>query len=93
MLGPVSLGLLVAFGAPIYSRPLVIGDAVYLAAMSGKLYAVERDTGKLRWKMQPVANSELNSDVFADGTRLFVSTRRDEGKGEGAVVAIELPKK
>ena len=79
------------FGAPIYSRPLLIGDTVYLAAMSGKVYAVNRKTGAHRWKIAPVADSEPNSDLFTDGKRLFVSTRRDGEKGNGAVVAIELP--
>lgn len=79
------------YGAPIYSRPLLLGDAVYLAAMDGKLYAVDRETGAHRWKMTPVKDSEPNSDLFTDGWRLFLSTRRDGDKGQGAVVAIDLP--
>lgn len=78
-------------GAPLYSRPLLLGDAVYLAAMSGKLYAVDRKTGAQRWKMTPVKDSEPNSDLFTDGERLFLSTRRDGDKGRGAIVAIDLP--
>jgi len=79
-------------GAPIYSRPLLLGDTTYLAAMNGKLYAVDRKTGAHRWKTTPVADSEPNSDLFTDGQRLFLSTRRDGDKGQGAVVAITLPK-
>ena len=80
------------YGAPIYSRPLLLDDVVYLAAMRGKLYAVDRKTGAERWKMTPVEDSEPNSDLFTDGQRLFLSTRRDGDKGQGAVVAIDLPK-
>ena len=79
------------FGAPIYSRPLLLGDTVYLAAMRGKLYAVDRRTGAERWKMTPMKDSEPNSDLFTDGKRLFLSVRRDGKKGVGAVVAIDLP--
>lgn len=75
-------------GAPIYSRPLVIDDTVYLAAMPGKVYAVDCKTGKMQWKFQPLANSELNSDLILDGGRLFVTTRKDGGLGESAVLAI-----
>ncbi|MGK0352126.1 MAG: outer membrane protein assembly factor BamB [Planctomycetota bacterium] len=75
-------------GSPIYSRPLVIDDTVYLAAMAGKVYAVDCKTGKLQWKFEPLANSELNSDLILDGGRLFVTTRKNGKLGESAVLAI-----
>lgn len=76
-------------GAPIYSCPLVIGENVYVAAMSGKVYALQRKTGKLLWSLRPVANSQLNSDLVTDGGRLFVTTRKDGDAGQSAVLAIE----
>jgi outer membrane protein assembly factor BamB len=76
-------------GAPIYSCPLVIGQTVYLAAMSGKVYALARKTGKLLWSVRPLANSQLNSDLVTDGKRLFVTTRKDGEVGQSAVLAIE----
>ncbi len=76
-------------GAPIYSCPLVIGEIVYVAAMSGKVYALQRKTGKLLWSLRPVADSQLNSDLVTDGGRLFVTTRKDGDVGQSAVLAIE----
>jgi len=77
-------------GAPIYSRPLVMGDTVYLAAMSGKIYAVHRDTGELTWKFCPLPKSEPNSDLAAANGLLFVTTRKSGDEGESAVVAITV---
>ena len=76
-------------GAPIYSCPLVIGEKVYLAVMRGKIYALERKTGKLLWSLRPLAKSELNSDLVTDGGRLFVTTRKNRDAGQSAVLAIE----
>ncbi|MCA8964337.1 MAG: PQQ-binding-like beta-propeller repeat protein [Planctomycetes bacterium] len=78
------------FGAPIYSRPLVLGDKVYLAAMSGKLYVVDRRSGELVAKMTPVPDSEPNSDLAEMGGLLFLTTRKDGEKGESAVVGIAV---
>lgn len=78
-------------GAPIYSRPLVMGDAVYLAAMRGKIYAVDRDTGELIWKFCPLPESEPNSDLVTDGGLLFVTTRKSgDDAGQSAVLAITV---
>ncbi|MCB9919080.1 MAG: PQQ-binding-like beta-propeller repeat protein [Planctomycetes bacterium] len=77
-------------GSPIYAAPAVVGDTVYFATLRpGKLYAVDRECGELRWKLEPLADSEINSDVVTDGTLLLVTTRRaSEDKGKSAVVAI-----
>lgn len=76
-------------GAPMYSCPLVMGDVVYVAAMRGVIYALQRKTGKLLWSLRPLANSELNSDLATDGERLFVTTRKNGDAGQSAVLAIE----
>lgn len=76
------------FGAPIYSRPVVLGDKVYLAAMRGKLYVVDRRSGALLAKMTPVEDSEPDSDLATMAGLLFLTTRKDGEKGESAVVAI-----
>ena len=75
-------------GGPIYSRPLVIGDTVYLASLRGKIYSVDRKTGTLQWKFQPLAKSEINSDLVLEGDRMFLTTRKDGKSGESAVVAV-----
>ena len=75
-------------GAPIYSRPLVRGDTVYLAAMRGVVYAVGRSTGELLWQLTPLPNSEPNSDLVEAGGLLFLTTRRSARGGESAVLAI-----
>ena len=67
------------------------GGTVYLAAMKGKVYAVAREAGTLLWKIQAVADSEIDCDLAADGDVLFVTTRPARKAGESAVVAIALP--
>lgn len=82
-------------GAPIYGRPVVLGDTVYLGAMRGEVYAIDRHRGTVRWRIEPVADSEINSDLaHADG-RLFLTTRRNpiDESGTSAVVAIALPRR
>jgi outer membrane protein assembly factor BamB len=78
-------------GTPIYGCPVVIGDTVHLAAMTGVLYAVDRRNGKLQWKLRPSANSELNGDLVSIGARLFLTTRRRPDAGESALFAIDPP--
>ena len=78
-------------GTPIYSRPLVTGDEVALAAMPGVVYCLDRHTGKLHWQLRPSPKSELNSDLVALGGRLFVTTRKTDAGGESAVFAIDRP--
>lgn len=75
----------------IYARPLVRGDTVFLGAMEGTVYALDRATGKERWRLRPSPDSEIAGDLASDGTRLFVVTRPDDGKGESSVRAIRLP--
>lgn len=77
-------------GAPIYSRPIVYGDRVYLAAMNGKVHVVDRHTGAFLAKLAPVPDSELNSDIATTGGLLFVTTRKAGEKGESAVVALTM---
>lgn len=76
---------------PIYGAPLVHGDSIVLAAMPGVVYAVDQKKGTLRWKLRPAADSELNGDLVAIGTRLFVTTRMDGEKGVSGVFAIDPP--
>lgn len=76
------------YGGPIYSKPIVIGDTVYLATLYGVVYAVDCKTGKLRWRERPLANSELNSNLVHEDGRLFVTTRKARDKGHSAVLAI-----
>lgn len=78
-------------GAPIYASPLVSGDEVFLATLPGVVYGLDRHTGALLWKLRPSAGSELNSDLVADGRRLFLTTRKNDGAGESAVFAIDRP--
>jgi outer membrane protein assembly factor BamB len=75
----------------IYSRPVVLGDVVYFGAMEGTVYALDRATGKERWRLRPSPDSEITGDLETDGTRLFVVTRTNDGKGESSVLAIRLP--
>lgn len=74
---------------PIYCDPIVTDDSVYFAVGPGQVYAVDTENGKLRWRIQPLSNSELYSDLVTDGTRLFITSRpAGRGIGTSALIAI-----
>jgi eukaryotic-like serine/threonine-protein kinase len=75
----------------IYASPVVLGDTVYLGAMEGTVYAIDRRTGKERWRLRPSEGSWLTGDLATDGKLLFVATCTDDAKGESSVLAIRLP--
>jgi polyvinyl alcohol dehydrogenase (cytochrome) len=64
------------FNNGIYSSALVTEDAVYFATLAGFVYALDRDSGKEKWRLDMRAKAfpgahELNgtfaSPIFADG--------------------------
>jgi outer membrane protein assembly factor BamB len=75
----------------IYSVPVVRRDSVYFAAGEGKVYALDRTTGRLKGKVRPSEHSEMYCSLAADDTLLFATTRaRIKGTGEPSLVAIGL---
>jgi outer membrane protein assembly factor BamB len=76
-------------GAPIYSRPVVLGGTLYAAAMRGGVYALARESGVLLWNVRPPADSEITGDLVTDGRRLFATTRKRGNAGQSVVLAIE----
>ncbi len=57
------------FGGPIYSQPIASGDTVYLPAMEGQVYAINAESGELKWKLRPSKDSEIDGS-FTDGKRI-----------------------
>jgi outer membrane protein assembly factor BamB len=58
---------------PIVTSPAIADGVVYIASLSGHLYAIEQATGKEKWNFKsrmPIASSPS----VADGTVYFVST-------------------
>lgn len=82
--GPRQLtGVKWAFKAegPIVTSPAVAGGVVYIASLSGHLYAVDQETGQAKWNFKsrmPIASSP----AVADGVVYFVSST-------GSMVAID----
>ena len=67
---------------PLVTTPAVAGDAVYVASLSGHLYAVDRETGAERWNFKsrtPIASSP----TVDGGTVYFVSST-------GSLAAIDI---
>jgi len=68
--------------AEFHGAPLVIGDLVLAGTDDrdpggiGRLYAFERDTGRLRWKVE--AGRGVMADLVHRGSRLYVVTLTDE---------------
>jgi outer membrane protein assembly factor BamB len=76
---------------PIYSMPILTHDTVYLAAMEGHVYALDKKTGRLKWKLRASEFSEIEHGPATDGRHLFVVTRPDwDKRGESSLVAITL---
>jgi eukaryotic-like serine/threonine-protein kinase len=82
--GPVKLtGVKWAFKSegPIVTSPTLSGGVVYIASLSGHLYAIDQETGKEKWNFKsrmPIASSP----AVADGVVYFVSS-------SGSLAAID----
>lgn len=72
----------------IYCDPVVTDDTIYFAVGTGFVYALNTQNGELRWKMQPVPDSQLYMDFVTDGERLFTTCRTGGEKGIAALIAI-----
>ena len=66
--------------APVWSSPAVAGDMVYVGDGSGTVYALDRASGRERWRHQ-AGRRIFSSPVIADGV-LYV------GNDDGSVYAI-----
>lgn len=62
--------------------PWVAGDAVYVVDVTGKLMAMARTDGKVRWLTELPGDAHWNGPVLAGGRLWLVS-------GEGALVSVE----
>jgi len=87
-----------ATGGPIVASPVIAGGVVYIASLSGQLFALDQQTGAEKWKFKssrPIASSP----AIVDGTLYFVSSAGslaalDASTGQPKwVYAIEYEKK
>jgi outer membrane protein assembly factor BamB len=75
----------------IYSVPLLKQGNICFAAGEGQMYAVDRETGRLKWKIRPSEGSELYCSAATDGTHFFLVTRpRGQEEGEMSLAAIGI---
>ena len=69
-------------GGPIVTSPAIADGVVYIASLSGHLFAIDQQTGKEKWQFKssmPIASSPS----IVDGTLYFVSSG-------GALVALDI---
>src|SRR5690348_15835967 len=72
-----------------YAAPLCTEDAVSSGSFDGYLYALNRDSVALKWRIRPVEGTHVTSSALAYGRTLFVAIQRPAEKhGEHAIVAI-----
>lgn len=67
---------------PIVTTPAVVDGVVYIASMSGHMYAIDQETGKEKWNFKsrmPIASSP----AIANGVLYFVSSA-------GSLAALDL---
>lgn len=55
---------------PIYAQPLVISKNVYIGDESGKIVAVEIESGEIIWENQ-LAGSNIRGGLSSDGKKIF----------------------
>ena len=73
---------------PTESSPLVADGRVYVGDWRGRVYALERGTGRVRWTFQ--GKGRIKGGVAMSGNRLYVGTydgylyalRRDDRQGD-----------
>ena len=67
---------------PIVTSPAIADGVVYIASLSGHMYAIDQETGKEKWNFKsrmPIASSP----AIADGALYFVSSA-------GSLVSLDL---
>jgi outer membrane protein assembly factor BamB len=78
-------------GGPIYSAPIFSVFGLCIATGEGQTYMVNRETGRLQWKIRPAGRSELFCSPASEGTHIFVVSRaKDKDHGAPSLVAIGL---
>lgn len=71
--GPKSYGSFDTEG-PVRSTALVDAENAYTGSDSGKVFALDRIKGRVKWRFQ--ADGAVSSDLASDGTLLFFSTKK-----------------
>jgi outer membrane protein assembly factor BamB len=65
------------------SSPIIVGDTVYGVAEKGDLYAVDANTGAIKWKLKLGIEQDNSCPLYADG-KLYAPMLEDPaGKGTG----------
>ena len=64
----------------VISRPAVSDGLIYVVDESGKLIALDVESGKKRWQADLVRNSHGDDPVGADGGYVFATSHGDVGK-------------
>ncbi len=82
----------------IQSTPVVVGDTIYVSSYDGHYYALDRETGEMKWKMDawdlkpdepapdlrpPAAPGEQRGSAFFEGGRIYF------GSGTGKVHCMD----
>jgi outer membrane protein assembly factor BamB len=60
-------------GGTVRSSPVLAGDLAYVGSSDGRLYALDRETGRERWSYQ--ANGPINSSPAVAGGAVFFGSR------------------
>ncbi|MGB3082666.1 MAG: PQQ-binding-like beta-propeller repeat protein, partial [Candidatus Omnitrophota bacterium] len=68
-------------GSEVNSSPVVSGDTVYVGSEDGFLYALDKESGDLKWKFQ--TGSAVNSSPAVSGDTVYV------GSEDGYVYAVQ----
>jgi len=53
---------------------VIVGSSLIATARDGRVYSFALSNGELQWSQQVVEDGRVNSDVFVDGTDLYVVT-------------------
>jgi eukaryotic-like serine/threonine-protein kinase len=71
---------------PVVAAPTVDGDVAYVCGRDRIVYAIEVDTGELRWKSAPFAHP-IQASPAAEGATVFM-VAEDPGSGETQLSAL-----
>ncbi len=76
----------------MFIAPAVVGDSVLIGSCSGKLDALDVETGKLRWRYDTATDgppASFHGDLLVADQRVIVGTDID-GPAEGLIYAFDL---
>ena len=73
----------------IYAQCQLVGDHLLASTLYGRLYLLDKETGKEIWNMIPAPKSRISGEPQVEGNTIFLATgKMDAANGESCIMAL-----